>query len=56
MGELTLAYERLELPADPGLAIVAYSAEPASPSEAALGELARWAATREALVEARSGP
>jgi len=28
VAELTLAYERLELPADPGLAIVAYSADP----------------------------
>lgn len=49
VGELTLAYERLELPADPGLAIVTYSAEPGSSSEAALAELARWASTRERL-------
>ncbi len=51
-GDLTLAYERLELPADPGLAIVTYSAEPGSPSEAALAELARWASTRERLSTA----
>lgn len=49
VGELTLAYERLELPADPGLAIVTYSPEPGSPSGDALAELARWASTRERL-------
>src|SRR5918997_686373 len=42
VGQLTLAYERLDLPADPGLAVVTYSAEPGSPSEAALRELKRW--------------
>ncbi len=52
VGELTLAYERLELPSDPGLAIVTYSAEPGSPSQAALDELARWASTRERLAAA----
>ena len=56
VGELTLAYERLELPADPGLAIVTYSAEPGSPSEAALRELARWASTRERLATADVEP
>jgi len=50
VGELTLSYERLELPSDPGLAIVTYSAEPGSSSEAALGELAKWASTRERLA------
>ncbi len=55
VGELTLAYERLELPADSGLAIVTYSAEPASPSEAALAELARWASTRDRLAAAGPG-
>ena len=49
VGELTLAYESLELPADPGLTIVTYSAEPGSPSEEALLELGRWAATRAKL-------
>jgi transcriptional regulator with XRE-family HTH domain len=47
VGELTLTYERLELPADPGLAMVAYSAEPASTSESALRELRRWAEMRQ---------
>ena len=49
--DITRAYERLELPADPGLALVSYSAEPGSASEAALGELANWAATRDRLTE-----
>ena len=52
VGDLTLAYERLELPADPGLAIVTYSAEPGSASEKRLRELATWAATRDQLAGA----
>lgn len=56
VGDLTLAYERLDLAADPGLAIVTYSAEPGSASEARLRELAQWAATRDRLgvVEAHA--
>jgi transcriptional regulator with XRE-family HTH domain len=56
VGELTLAYETLELPADPTLTLVTYSAEPGSPSEAALQELAGWSATRAKLsaVEAQT--
>lgn len=49
VGELTLGYELMELPADPGLALVTYSAEPGSPSAAALAELAAWSATRDKL-------
>ncbi|MFJ6572263.1 helix-turn-helix domain-containing protein [Streptomyces sp. NPDC091292] len=45
VGELTLAYEALELPADTGLTIMAYSAEPATPTCDALRLLASWAAT-----------
>jgi len=52
VGPLTLAYERLELPADPGLSIVTYSAEPGSESEARLRELDAWASTRERLAAA----
>jgi transcriptional regulator with XRE-family HTH domain len=55
VGDLTLSYERLELPADPGLALVSYSAEPGSPSEAALGELAKWGSTRDRLTAAGPG-
>ena len=56
VGNLTLTYESLELPADPGLTIVTYSAEPGSPSEAALRELEHWSVTREKLnaVEAEA--
>jgi transcription regulator MmyB-like protein len=52
VGELVLAYERLELPADPGLAVVTYSAEPGSRSEERLAELARWVATRKRVAAA----
>lgn len=45
VGDLTLAYEALELPADTGLTIMAYTAEPATPSFDALNLLASWAAT-----------
>ncbi|MBR7834858.1 helix-turn-helix domain-containing protein [Actinospica durhamensis] len=45
VGELTLDFDAMELPADPGLAIIAYSAEPASPSAEKLRLLASWAAT-----------
>jgi len=51
-GELTLAYEVLELPADPGLAIVTYSAEPGSVSEARMEDLRRWSETRTRLSAA----
>jgi transcriptional regulator with XRE-family HTH domain len=49
VGDLTLAFESLELPADPGLSLLTYSAEPGSVSEQALDELARWGATRARL-------
>jgi transcriptional regulator with XRE-family HTH domain len=45
VGELRLAFDAMDLPADPGLAIVVYSAEPGSASEDALTLLASWAAT-----------
>ena len=50
VGDLTLAFESLQLPADPGLTLVTYSAEPGSPTEAALRELAKWAGTRRRLT------
>ena len=49
VGDLTIAFEMLELSGDPGLALLTYSAEPGSVSEQRLGELARWAATRTRL-------
>jgi len=54
VGDLTLAYESLDLPADEGLTIVTYSAEPGSASETRLRELARWSATRAKLTEAEA--
>jgi transcriptional regulator with XRE-family HTH domain len=45
VGDLTLSYDALELPADPGLTIVAYTAEPGSPAQQALDLLASWTST-----------
>ncbi len=48
VGDLTLAYEGLEMAAEPGLTLTVYTSEPASPSEEGLRLLASWAATQEA--------
>jgi hypothetical protein len=45
VGDLTLTFEVLELTADPGLEILAYTAEPGSTSHDALNLLGSWAAT-----------
>jgi transcriptional regulator with XRE-family HTH domain len=45
VGDLELTYEALELSADTGLTMFAYSAEPGSRSEQALNLLASWSAT-----------
>jgi len=45
VGELTLAFEGLEMAAEPGLTLTIYTAEPGSPSEEGLRLLASWAAT-----------
>ncbi|MFE7113366.1 helix-turn-helix transcriptional regulator [Streptomyces sp. NPDC057575] len=45
VGELTLAYEGLEMAAEPGLTLTIYTAEPASASEEGLHLLASWATT-----------
>jgi MmyB-like transcription regulator ligand binding domain len=55
VGDMTLAFEMLELPADPGLSVLIYSAEPGSPSEEAIRELARWSETRTKLSAAGPG-
>jgi transcriptional regulator with XRE-family HTH domain len=52
VGDLTLAYEALDVLGDAGLTIIAYSAEPGSPSDAALSELASWSSTRTRLTAA----
>ncbi|MFE0774252.1 helix-turn-helix transcriptional regulator [Streptomyces sp. NPDC058861] len=46
VGDLTLAYEGLEMAAEPGLTLTVYTAEPASPSDEGLRLLATWAATQ----------
>jgi hypothetical protein len=45
VGDLTLTYESMELTADAGLRLNAYSAEPGTPSQDALNLLASWTAT-----------
>ena len=46
VGELQLSFESMDLPADPGLSLVVYSAAPGSSSDDGLRLLASWAATR----------
>ena len=53
VGDLELTYEAFELPADPGLQLSTFTAEPGSPSEDALKLLATWAATTTAPGERR---
>lgn len=45
MGDVTLTYEALELPGDPGQTIFVYMAEPNSASHEALNLLASWTTT-----------
>ncbi len=65
VGDLQLRFEAMELPADPGLSIVVYTATPGSASADGLSLLASWAATVDladaaepagAFGEQRSGP
>ncbi|MEV6260161.1 helix-turn-helix transcriptional regulator [Streptomyces sp. NPDC051784] len=56
VGELTLAYEGLEMAAEPGLTLTVYAAEPGSPSEEGLRLLASWAATEEARTPTSAEP
>jgi len=52
VGDLSLTYEMLDLSADSGLVIVAYTAEPGSKSAEALDLLASWTATLDEADEA----
>jgi len=52
VGDLTLTYEALDLAADSGLRISAYTAAPGSPADDALKLLATWAATMDAAAAA----
>ncbi|MER7841339.1 helix-turn-helix transcriptional regulator [Streptomyces sp. NPDC096040] len=45
IGEITLDFDAMELPAHPGLTLTAYSAEPGTPEHDALRLLASWTAT-----------
>jgi hypothetical protein len=45
VGEITLTYTRLALPADPGLRVATYVAGPESKSSQGLGLLGTWAST-----------
>jgi hypothetical protein len=47
VGDLDLTYEAFDLPADPGLRLLVYTAEPATPTADALDVLASWAATED---------
>jgi transcriptional regulator with XRE-family HTH domain len=47
VGDLRLGFEAMPLPADPGLTMTAYSAEPGTAAQDALRLLASWAATVE---------
>ncbi|HMD91193.1 MAG TPA: helix-turn-helix transcriptional regulator [Trebonia sp.] len=46
VGDLDLTYEAFELPSEPGLTMLVYTAEPDTPTAQALGFLASWAATQ----------
>ena len=54
VGELSLTYNRMDLPADHGLTIFTYAAEPGSRSEEALKLLGSWAATAEPARSVRT--
>jgi transcriptional regulator with XRE-family HTH domain len=54
VGDLSLSYEPMELPADAGLTMTAYTAEPGSASQDALDILASWIATRDEVDSAVS--
>ncbi|GAA1876804.1 helix-turn-helix transcriptional regulator [Actinomadura bangladeshensis] len=50
VGDLTLAYEGLEMAAEPGLTLTIYTAQPGSTSEEGLRLLASWTATPQKAV------
>lgn len=56
VGVLEVHFDALELPAAPGLTMITYTAEPASPSEDGLRLLASWAATAREACEGRMAP
>jgi hypothetical protein len=56
VGVLTLDFDAMELPAQPGLTLTAYSADPGTSDHDALRLLAAWAATQETSTMARATP
>ncbi|MBA2810706.1 helix-turn-helix domain-containing protein [Streptomyces sp. KM273126] len=48
VGDITLDFDAMALPAHPGLTLTAYSAEPGTPAHDALQLLSAWAATEDA--------
>lgn len=50
IGEVALDFDAMELPAQPGLTLTAYSAEPHTPADDALRLPAAWAATEDTLT------
>lgn len=55
VGDLTLDYDALEIPADPGQTIVAYSAPAGSAARRALDQLANWTAAPDDPAAITSG-
>jgi transcriptional regulator with XRE-family HTH domain len=55
VGELTLAYEELAITAEPGRAVIGYTAEPGSTSAERLRLLASWAASQRLEGEVSGG-
>jgi transcriptional regulator with XRE-family HTH domain len=54
VGDLSLAYEAMQLTADPGQTLLTYTAEPGSPSQPALRFLASWATSPDQAVTSES--
>jgi len=54
VGDLDLTYEAMELPADPGLTLIVYTAEPGSRTQDSLNLLATWSATLDQVSESES--
>jgi len=50
VGELTLTFEAMELPADPGQTLIVYGAEPGSDTADRLRLLSSWIATEEGIA------
>ncbi|WP_375491357.1 helix-turn-helix transcriptional regulator [uncultured Jatrophihabitans sp.] len=56
VGRIDVTFDSLDLPADPGLTLTAYSTEPGSPSADALALLASWNATDAVSSSATAAP